>query len=552
MVKLFTQNKKVLMLAIGIGLILSLAPFYFVEAAPGIAEFCGCTGIESINPVCWLECAAGAIFSLPIRIIFFVIVGILGIGALIAGLIYAITVVLVNWVIEIIMSVGIVPGNPLTPTIVDIGWTFSRQFANMFFVLALAFIGLATILKIREYEAKKALPTLIIIALLINFTPVIVGFVVDMGNLVTKFFLDRTGSISILGDIMNTAGNYLLTSIRDIFTKDGQFLEPDHFFEIMGTFLGITIYGLVLLVFFFLAGFIYLLIGAVFFCRTVILWVLMILSPIAFLSKVFPNTKTTKMVFPDILHWDKWWEKLIQWTIIGIPIGFFLYLSNSVLLAAGDFADKFGVGKLETRLGVMANQIELGNASTSAQLSTALIGNFIPLFVSLLAPTISLMLLIMGTLISFKAAPEGAKGIMRFTTEKGIPQTIRGIKVAGREFTDIRQKYQAYRDFGLSRSRATGEIAKRFWQRRIQPAIAPSAAPIKIQGKTVVPGGRRARVVRGIRGVYTTGIFKAIQDTAMAQVKKELKVHTKTCPSCGETNIPAKEKFCHACGQPLS
>jgi len=114
MAKLFAQNKKVLILAIGMGLILSLAPFYFVEASPGPAEFCGCTitipgppGLPDIvlpspDPLCWFRCIAGYIISLPVRIIFFVIVGILGIGALIAGLIYAITVVLLNWLIGLL------------------------------------------------------------------------------------------------------------------------------------------------------------------------------------------------------------------------------------------------------------------------------------------------------------------------------------------------------------------------------------------------------------------------------------------------------------------
>ena len=612
MVKLFAQNKKALILAIGMGLILSLAPFYFVEASPGPAEFCGCEGIESINPVCWIKCVAGYTISLPVRIIFFVIVGSLGIGALIAGLIYAINAILLNWLIGFILSVGIVPGNDLTPQIVTAGWDFSRQFANMFFVLALAFIGLATILRIKEYEAKKALPTLIIIALLINFTPVIVGFIVDMGNLVTKFFLDRMGGIKILSDVMNETGSYLINSIRDIFTVDGTFLEPEGFLNVMSKLLGIAIYGLVLLVFFFLAGFIYLLISAVFFCRTVILWVLMILSPIAFLSRVFPDTKTTKMIFPDILHWDKWWEKLIQWTIIGIPIGFFLYLSNSILLAKGDFADKFGVGNLETGLVEMANSTSLGDV----QLSNVINQTFASFFASLLAPTLSLMLLIMGALISFKAVPEGAKNIMRFTTEKGRarwPQKglVGGTTAGLNAIRNIRQTYQEQRGLGVTRGQAFIRTAatpiRAFWQKK-QSSATPSTTPGGGTPPPLPSGGgtnaggigttppiiptydpneyfdqvadqattptvtRRQKVGRiakkigigatlgaakiGLRAA--TGILKATEDIAKTQIEKEMKIgkhkekggKTKNCLYCLK-EIPIDSKFCPYCREPL-
>jgi len=608
--KLFAQNKKVLVLAMGMSLILSLAPFYFAEANPGPAEWCGCTGISVIDPTCWIKCIAGYIISLPVRIIFFVIVGILGIGALIAGLIYAITAVLLNWLIGFILSVGIVPGNDLTPQIVTAGWDFSRQFANMFFVLALAFIGLATILRIKEYEAKKALPTLIIIALLINFTPVLVGFIVDMGNLVTKFFLDRMGGISILSDVMNEAGSYLLTGIRDIFIEDGGFLEPEGFARITGKLFGIAIYGLVLLVFFLLAGFIYLLISAVFFCRTVILWVLMILSPIAFLSKVFPDTKTTKMIFPDILHWDKWWEKLIQWTIIGIPISFFLYLSNSILLAGGDFADKFGVGNLETGLLEMANSTSFGDV----QLSNVINQTFASFFADLLAPTLALMLLIMGALISFKAVPEGAKGIMRFTTEKGVaarwPQKglVSGTTAGLNAIRNIRQTYQEQRGLGVTRGQAFIRTAatpiRAFWQKR-QPSspsatsttpstpstasiaptppttptsradeigeiveeagaeefIAPTpTAPPVSKAKKVGGWVKKWGVIVPAKIGYRSSIkiLEAAENIAKAQIEKEMKIgkhkekggKTKNCLYCLK-EIPIDSKFCPYCREPL-
>jgi hypothetical protein len=380
----------------------------------------------------------------------------------------------------------------------------------------------------------------------------------------------------------------------------------------MSKLLGIAIYGLVLLVFFFLAGFIYLLISAVFFCRTVILWVLMILSPIAFLSRVFPDTKTTKMIFPDILHWDKWWEKLIQWTIIGIPIGFFLYLSNSILLAKGDFADKFGVGNLETGLVEMANSTSLGDV----QLSNVINQTFASFFASLLAPTLSLMLLIMGALISFKAVPEGAKNIMRFTTEKGRarwPQKglVGGTTAGLNAIRNIRQTYQEQRGLGVTRGQAFIRTAatpiRAFWQKK-QSSATPSTTPGGGTPPPLPSGGgtnaggigttppiiptydpneyfdqvadqattptvtRRQKVGRiakkigigatlgaakiGLRAA--TGILKATEDIAKTQIEKEMKIgkhkekggKTKNCLYCLK-EIPIDSKFCPYCREPL-
>jgi len=73
--------------------------------------------------------------------------------------------------------------------IVDIGWAITRDLTNIAFVLGMVVIGLATALRYGDYQAKKALPRLILMVLLVNFTPVIVGVLVDAANILMKFFL---------------------------------------------------------------------------------------------------------------------------------------------------------------------------------------------------------------------------------------------------------------------------------------------------------------------------------------------------------------------------
>src|SRR3989344_1092332 len=54
-----------------------------------------------------------------------------------------------------------------TGGVIDVAWPIVRDFANMLLVLILIFIGLGSALRLGDYEAKKALPRLFGVALLI-------------------------------------------------------------------------------------------------------------------------------------------------------------------------------------------------------------------------------------------------------------------------------------------------------------------------------------------------------------------------------------------------
>jgi hypothetical protein len=56
-------------------------------------------------------------------------------------------------------------------------------------------------------------------------------------------------------------------------------------------------------------------------CRYVAIWIIVILSPIAFVCLVHPKTKSM---------WNMWVNQLIQWSFVGVTGGFFLYLALKV------------------------------------------------------------------------------------------------------------------------------------------------------------------------------------------------------------------------------
>ncbi len=255
----------------------------------------------------------GALMAIPINIISVLLQVLLAVSNLIVGL----AGLILNWVLSpYFMSLPYTYGG-----IVEIGWPIVRDFINMFFIIALVIIGLATALRIREYEAQKTLPVLIIIAILINFTPVICGAIVDGQNILMNFFLEEITGFQLMGNFFATQGTMLWETLI-------------HFFDIRyATSLLAKTIGMI--AFDWMAAFIFLLYSLLFIARYVMIWVLVIVSPIAFFSRIFPSGQ--KYLFKSILGWDEWWKQFIEWSLIGIIGAFFIYLAEQLLIKAPAF-----------------------------------------------------------------------------------------------------------------------------------------------------------------------------------------------------------------------
>ncbi len=234
------------------------------------------------------------------------------------------------------------------------------------------------------------------------------GFIVDMGNIVSSFFL-KGKIVSDLSNIWDMAWNYIKQSGQALTTL-GDFVT------VVGTMLGILIYGLVILVFYAFATFIYFVIMLLFFFRVIILWILAILAPFAFACYILPTTRR---------FWNDWWQNLIQWSIIGAPIGLFLYLSTWIM-----------------------QNLSFGNAPsiatptlTGMSGASAVFDPIINLILSLLAPFLGLAFLGFGALLSIKLAPSGASGIIKFgkSAPGRLAQTRVGQKVMGGLASGTRQ-----------------------------------------------------------------------------------------------------------------
>lgn len=192
-----------------------------------------------------------------------------------------------------------------TNPVIAVGWTEVRDLANMVVVLGFIVIGIATALRFKDYEAKKLLPKLIVAALLINFSLLICGIIIDASNITTTHFL-KSG-----GFLQKSVKDVLLDQIDSVW-QTSSFTSVEQILPMFGITVGIVFFDIITMVVFFLFFFLFLF-------RYFALWILVILSPLAFVLYVFPFTKK---------FFDMWWSNFLQWCIIGIFGSFFLYLAD--------------------------------------------------------------------------------------------------------------------------------------------------------------------------------------------------------------------------------
>lgn len=203
------------------------------------------------------------------------------------------------------------------PGIVD-GWVILRDLSNMFFIVVLLFMAFATILKFQSYGYKELLKTLIIMAILINFSKTIAGLLIDIGQVVMLTFVAAIKDVAA-GNLTSIFG---VDNMVTIGTKNGETISAEGSQIVLAYLLGGVMMMLASIV---VMAFIVMLV-----MRIVFLWVLVVLSPLAFLANTFPATKK---------YFSEWLGSLTKEIIVGPVLIFFLWLSLSILNSSGNGQD---------------------------------------------------------------------------------------------------------------------------------------------------------------------------------------------------------------------
>jgi len=224
------------------------------------------------------------------------------------------------------------------------GWNFVSGLVNLFFILAFIFIALAYILKVETFQLKKALPRLIIVILLVNFSLLVVGMFVDAAQFFMNTFLTAFGgdfvTMALLplrqsfGALLNVILITITGYVASAFTVFGSVFSLaiilSQFFA--GELLANVISLIVMIALNFIMGAIFFMYAVLFIVRIAALWLLAIFAPIAFFAFIFDQTK----------KWgEKWFKTVFQWAFLGV-VAFFL-LSLIVNLFTTAFVQRPGM-----------------------------------------------------------------------------------------------------------------------------------------------------------------------------------------------------------------
>jgi len=172
-------------------------------------------------------------------------------------------------------------------------WAFVRDLLNMAFIMVLLFSAFCTIFQIEQYNYKKMLWKIVLMALLVNFSFPITRFIIDASNILMYSLINghlfgtdvQTGFVNIAKD---SALDKLLTFTKAQYPDTASLLAA----TVMLFMLAIT----------------YIAIGALLLVRLIALAIIIILSPIAFTGSIIPGVSAQA---------SKWWDNLFKYSFFG-------------------------------------------------------------------------------------------------------------------------------------------------------------------------------------------------------------------------------------------
>ncbi len=190
--------------------------------------------------------------------------------------------------------------------IVGTGWVIVRDVVNMFFIVVLLVMAFGTILGVQAYSIKGGnLTRLVIMAIVINFSRTLCGLMIDFGQVVMLTFVSG---------FKDAAGGNFVEAM-----KINEILQASTTGENVST-AGVVISLILALVMTAIATFVVIMMTVALTIRIVYLWLLIILSPIAFFLKAVPGGQASK-AYAD------WWSKFTSNVLFGPVMAFFLWLS---------------------------------------------------------------------------------------------------------------------------------------------------------------------------------------------------------------------------------
>ncbi len=243
---------------------------------------------------------------------------------------------------------------------VQTGWQLVRDISNIFFIIIMIYSGLAAVFSTSNVSYKKVIPTLIINALIINFSLFATRLVIDMSNITARIFYNQM-VVKVDGQVAeNTTGfkpisEAIVSSFNPQKIFEGKVLESEAVTEGTKqnesdptTFNGqsdpslanggfkryskeyasyFALVTLVAIAISFGVAIMFWKTAFLFIGRVIGLYVAMIFSPFAFLSR--GGVPLVSRL--PALNFGSWWKDLSQYALLAPIFVFFLYIINSFL-----------------------------------------------------------------------------------------------------------------------------------------------------------------------------------------------------------------------------
>lgn len=202
----------------------------------------------------------------------------------------------------------------ITSPAVSKGWLLVRDTVNMFFVVILLVIAFSTVLRIEKYSYKRLLGSLLLAAILVNFSKLICGFLIDISQVVMLTFVNAFKDAAE-GNFAEMLGlKHMMSMRKDLgdASISGISLLGSLILALIMTIVALVVILVILVI----------LIG-----RIITLWFLVLLSPLVFVFNLLPQTQR---------YTSMWWEKFTNQLIVGPVLAFFLWLSLAIVQDHGD------------------------------------------------------------------------------------------------------------------------------------------------------------------------------------------------------------------------
>ena len=267
------------------------------------------------------------------------------------------------WFLDITASLTLSSDMITNSAFIQTGWALMRDIANVFFILILLYIAICIVLEIHPKgggDPKKMIWYTILMAILINFSMFVTSIVIDTSNTLALVFYNQinvttVGGAPVAASTDVTAAENNITgggSIKVVEPKQisvslasafhpQAFSNPDfweglktdnHWYTSPSVPPGTMIAILLMMgLLFIMVTYSFLIAGFSFLGRMVELFILIIFSPIAFVSFIVPGLKEM-----DYFGWTKWWSRLID-VSFAAPLYFMMLYLISIILNQGLF-----------------------------------------------------------------------------------------------------------------------------------------------------------------------------------------------------------------------